>query len=222
MDALDQIMQATLDAFLKTGFSERGDVGDPEREVVDALVSSVEQLFHDGFEGRSGAPPRNSLFQVMAILLGAVAVVQNSTGDADLSLENTKRRFVTDPDADTLAFKSEDGAVTASVRCMYDDVHMLFYTTLGRTDAPYGPQQATNNWQRFEEQLRCAFSLSSAARFAAFRRLLEFGLAQFPLNRFFRQESRVRLFDMIVSGYDRTAPQRQRELFPARRNIEQF
>ncbi|MEO0716095.1 MAG: hypothetical protein AAFY58_03785, partial [Planctomycetota bacterium] len=109
-------MQAALSAFVEAGFSERGDVVDAEKEVVEALASSVEQLFLHGFEGRRGAPPRYSLFLVMAFLLGAETVDQDSAGDATLSLEDAKRRFVTDPDADTLAFKSEDGAVTASVR----------------------------------------------------------------------------------------------------------
>jgi len=206
MDDLDQSMTASLEAFLDAGFSARSEPLADEVEPVQALVSSVERLFLHGFEGRRGSPPRYSLFLVMAFLLGAEAVDPGSAGEHDLSLADAKRRFVTDPDADTLAFKSEDGALTASVRGKYEDVHKLFYTTLGRTDAPYGPQQATNNWQRFEEQLRGAFSLSSAGRFAAFRYLLEFGLAQFPLNRFFRQESRVRLFEKIVSAYDRTAP----------------
>lgn len=199
---------AAIDAFKAEHFgtTSAGKPGETEQQVVAEFVELVQDRVLNGYPGRGGNPPRYVVLLAKAFILAAERVEPRSTalGSDDLAAIQKRLRF--EDSGDSVHVTNPGTGNTASVRGLYEAVHRLLHDGLGRTDTPYGPQQATNAWENNTQLLAHAFNFTTAGRVAAFDAALAFALECFPKNRFFKPAPRVRLFDHLINDYNRQAP----------------
>jgi len=95
---------------------------------------------------------------------------------------------------------------TVGIRQTEEEV-VSFFNKMNRTGYPSAYVYNTGQWSKYKVLLLDCFKLSESGRYRLCERLLAYGLEFFPENRFFgRKKPRVRLFELVVTKYERTDP----------------
>ena len=92
------------------------------------------------------------------------------------------------------------------IRSVENKVVNFFRDTMNRTSFPHAPGHNTGSWGDYQDLLVDCFKLSETGKYDLCVRLLKFGLEEYAENDFFGRETpRIRLFELIVSTFSRSA-----------------
>tara|TARA_R110002110_G_scaffold415835_1_gene657236 strand:+ start:66743 stop:67861 length:1119 start_codon:yes stop_codon:yes gene_type:complete len=101
----------------------------------------------------------------------------------------------------TLAFNGE----LYGIRKFEENVANLFHS-MDRSDYPSAYVYNTGQWQKYIDLLTSVFMLSESGKYILLQNLIEYGMHMLPKNSFFvREFPRVRLYEKVISEYERGA-----------------
>ena len=102
------------------------------------------------------------------------------------------------------------GEFSEGIRSYHNDLIDLFREDLNRTNFPSSPGHHTGEWERYDNMLELALSLSNEGRYVAAQRLFDLGLNRLESKEF---EHRVppftKPFLRVLKGYERRGPDEQ-------------
>lgn len=179
------------------------EIPDEEREVIDELLDIVEDQFQSS---------KGSLGLALDFLMVAEEISQSDTrviefepaADAQTALD----RYEQASTKSTLTLKRNGERY--GIRSVHEEVTDLFRDDLQRTNFPSAAPHYTGEWERYQDMLGAAFSLSRPGRYEAAQRIFDYALDQLESKDFAaRKPPFPDLMVEVLDDYPRSHPKEE-------------